>query len=500
MTHASSADACACDDYGPPVDSHTIETNPGCIGQRRPVLRETKHEPDAGGSIADMSRFKKLGSADQSRSIRRSLLRSSWSAMFCLTLLTALVGGVGWTGSAATASPTSTAGQGSGNRSAALATAPGCDAVKGLGCHEGRLASGTKQDIGTVIAHLSVPGTVAKDAFGTSGVAVSGDSVLVGAPGYNAHAGRAYVFTRELHGWKIDDLTGIDTAAGDNFGASVAISGATAVVAAPYHDAQSHFPGRVYVFHKTSDGWAQVAELHGAFRASFGKSVAFSDGTIVVGSYQNWGVNCIIDVFTQSPSGWKAQPELMGPLDGPEGNVTAPLEVSVAISGATIVAGVWAESDHSGAFVFTRTPHGWMRTGILRPAGRSPYGYTVAVSGGHIILCPLPHFPLAKHLFGPLVTLVYSQMPHSRTSGAWREVASSQLNVDGVGSSVAFSGTTIVEVADGRLGALGTFIYTVTSNHLRLLSRTGLGSGLVPAVSGTTVVVGGRESVYLLHV
>ena len=56
----------------------------------------------------------------------------------------------------------------------------------------------------------------------------------MGAPGYAGHAGRAYVFTKTGAGWKqAAELKGSDTAAGDYFGYSVAISGTTAVVGAP---------------------------------------------------------------------------------------------------------------------------------------------------------------------------------------------------------------------------------------------------------------------------
>jgi len=47
---------------------------------------------------------------------------------------------------------------------------------------------------------------------------------------------------------------------GDGFGGSVAISGNTIVIGAAGHDSQA---GRAYVFTKGPTGWRQVAELKG---------------------------------------------------------------------------------------------------------------------------------------------------------------------------------------------------------------------------------------------
>ena len=56
---------------------------------------------------------------------------------------------------------------------------------------------------------------------------------------------RAYVFTKTATGWKqVAELKGSDTAAGDQFGGSVAISGTTAAGEYGY----AYGVGRAYVF------------------------------------------------------------------------------------------------------------------------------------------------------------------------------------------------------------------------------------------------------------
>ena len=108
---------------------------------------------------------------------------------------------------------------------------------------------------------------------------------VVGAPAHAAFAGRAYVFTKTAKGWKqAAELKGSDTVANDYFGGSVAISGTTAVIGAPDH---GKYAGRVYVFTKTAKGWKQRVEVKGSDTAAndeFGFSVAISGTTAVAGA------------------------------------------------------------------------------------------------------------------------------------------------------------------------------------------------------------------------
>ena len=89
-------------------------------------------------------------------------------------------------------------------------------------------------------------------------MAVSGDTVVVGAPGDDIGAtfgqGSAYVFVKPVGGWattstfnaKLTDSNGV---ASGSFGASVAVSGDTVVVGA--ENASS-----AYVFVKPAGGWS----------------------------------------------------------------------------------------------------------------------------------------------------------------------------------------------------------------------------------------------------
>jgi hypothetical protein len=183
-------------------------------------------------------------------------------------------------------------------------------------------------------AYLKAPNTGASDYFGIS-VAISGDTIVVGAyledsnstevcngfttsacdnlggdgPNNNGatDAGAAYVFERDGSGnWQQKAyLKAPNTDGGDYFGVSVAISGDTIVVGAHWEDSDSiavcNAPfgscwneyasgaGAAHVFERDGSGaWQQKAYLKAPNTLPddrFGRSVAISGDTIVVGAY-----------------------------------------------------------------------------------------------------------------------------------------------------------------------------------------------------------------------
>src|SRR5262249_53230072 len=127
-------------------------------------------------------------------------------------------------------------------------------------------------------------------AFGTS-VAISGESVVVGAPTgiaqrIDAVPGRAYVFEHSEGGWsQPQKLEAPNPTAGDLFGWSVAIEGETIVVGAPGDDtipAPPFPPTSAYAFVRTAGGWSQPLTLATGAETAFqiGYSVAISEDTI----------------------------------------------------------------------------------------------------------------------------------------------------------------------------------------------------------------------------
>jgi hypothetical protein len=286
--------------------------------------------------------------------------------------------------------------------------------------------------IGTQLAILKGSDTVAGDYFGFR-VAISGTTAIVGAFGHASIAGRAYVFTKTATGWKqVAELEGSDTAALDDFGSSVAISGTTAVVGA------DGYGNRAYVFTKTATGWKQVAELEGSDTAAlddFGISVAISGTTAVVGA-DGYGNRAY--VFTKTATGWKQVAEL-------EGSDTAALDdfgISVAISGTTAVVGADGYGNSAGrAYVFTKTATGWRQTAELKgsdTASLNGFGVSVAISGTTAVVSATTD----GH-----ASVIGRAYLFTKTATGWRQTAELKASHTGLWKfvdSVAISGTTVM--------------------------------------------------------
>ncbi|MPY89097.1 MAG: hypothetical protein GEU99_14360 [Luteitalea sp.] len=231
------------------------------------------------------------------------------------------------------------------------------------------------------------------DFFGTS-VALEGDTALVGTQPdtvFSDSPGAAYVFTRSGGVWSQQaKLVAADGAMGDFFGTSVALSGDTALVGALAADpAGSTNQGAAYVFTRSGGVWSQQAKLiaaDGAVGDSFGKSVALSGGTALVGAS---GANDLQGgaayVFTRSGEVWSQQAKLVA-ADGADGDRFGG---SVALSGdIALVGAVYAtgdnDPDQGAAYVFTRGDDGWSEQATLSAADgarRDEFGWSVALSG-----------------------------------------------------------------------------------------------------------------------
>ncbi|QJE94649.1 hypothetical protein [Luteolibacter luteus] len=240
-------------------------------------------------------------------------------------------------------------------------------------------------------------GFVIGDCFGAS-VAVSGDTVVVGAPeedsaatGVNGDAsnnsadgsGAAYVFVRSGSNWSQQAyLKASNTNTADLFGGEVAISGDTVVVGASRERSaatgvngdQSNNSvfgaGAAYVFTRSGTAWSQQAYLKASNTAVaspgnsvgylFGSSVAISGDTVVVGSPGEesaaTGVNGdqtskaalssgAAYVFARSGTAWAQQAYLKASNTGTSDN----FGVSVGISGDKLIVGaVFESSDATG--------------------------------------------------------------------------------------------------------------------------------------------------------
>ncbi len=193
---------------------------------------------------------------------------------------------------------------------------------------------------GYQIAKLTASDAADWDLFG-SAVGVSGDTAIVGAWGDDdagSDSGSAYLFDVAT-GNQIAKLTASDAAANDYFGRSVAISGNTAIVGA-YSDDDA---GSAYLFDVTTG--TQIAKLTASDAAGndcFGYSVAIRDNIAIVGAYSKDGAGSdsgavyLFDVTTGT------QITKLTADDATEGDNFG---YSVAISGNVAIVGAWCDDD-----------------------------------------------------------------------------------------------------------------------------------------------------------
>jgi FG-GAP repeat protein len=202
-------------------------------------------------------------------------------------------------------------------------------------------------DAWNLASSLADPGESASDAFGT--VAVSGTTVLVGAPGSGASGstagpGAAYVYVPGQVSWELQATLASPAGAGSLFGAAVGISGTTAVVGA---DSSHSGEGTAYIYGQAGSGWERQASLRSSpsFKGDFGSAVAASGSTVFVGAvFDNFSGGAAF-AYARSGTRWTSQDTLVNP----RGYQRAELGAAVAVAGRTAVVGAWDASEAHGA-------------------------------------------------------------------------------------------------------------------------------------------------------
>ncbi|MCB9126044.1 MAG: DUF11 domain-containing protein [Caldilineaceae bacterium] len=295
-------------------------------------------------------------------------------------------------------------------------------------------------------AYLKAANSGANDWFGYA-VAVDGDTVLVGAPGEAStasgvngngaddsapFAGAAYVFVRSGVTWSQQAyLKASNPQANDDFGWSVALSGESALIGAPFEDssatgvggngADNSAPdaGAAYAFVRSGTAWSQQAYLKASNTGAgdhFGHTVALSGESGVLGAPIESSSATTVNgngadnnafsagaayVFTRSGTAWSQQAYLKA------ANAEAYDEfgASVAILGDLVAAGATMEDggatgvngngadnsvpDSGAAYVFLRNGANWAQRDYLKAANRDAgdqFGAAVALAGDRVAI------------------------------------------------------------------------------------------------------------------
>ena len=257
------------------------------------------------------------------------------------------------------------------------------------------------------------PMTTAPDALFGSSVAISRDAIVVGAPRQDQRSlvdtGSAYVFENSGAAWVPQELVNQPSGAGDLFGYAVAISGDMLVVGAPIDDGH----GTAVVFTRSGGVWTRqgsFAALDGSAGDGFGISVAIGGSTVVVGAPgdDEFGLadSGSVYVFTGRNGVWSQQQKIVNPYSAADDQFGA----SVAISDGKFVVGIpndelFGKPRHGTAVVFESSggvwrEHQWFLfdTGVRHPFPNS-FGRTVAMSEGTVVIGE-PVLPITFALIG----------------------------------------------------------------------------------------------------
>jgi hypothetical protein len=297
-------------------------------------------------------------------------------------------------------------------------------------------------------AELNASDAAVSDGFGSS-VAISGTTVVVGAPGHDVD-GAAYVFTESAGVWtQRAELTAPDVIGEGTvkFGYSVLTSGSAVMVGAT----GAHATGAVYVYSDSSGTWTEQAELtapDAAYGDLFGWSLALSRSTLVVGAVRH-DVSGAVYVFTDSSGSWIEKAELT-PSDG------AGIEYfgdKVATDGTHIVVGMPGHANDQGAvYVFTGSATTWIQRAELTASDGGPndcFGWAVGLSGTTILVGAeqTNNDSGAAYVF-------------SAKGAKWRQRAELKPSDGGIGDefgySASLSGTTAIVGSNGAEGGAGS--------------------------------------------
>jgi hypothetical protein len=232
----------------------------------------------------------------------------------------------------------------------------------------------------------------AEDGVGAS-VAISGATAVIGDPGVDGGVGAVYVFVRSGKTWQHQaTLQDPRQSADEYFGDSVAVSSTGSGTFVLVGALGQGFPEQAFVFARSGKTWNRQATLAGPSSGSvsdgFGNAIALSATTAVVTTIQGlYNSRGGIYVFVRSGETWHRQ----AILHDPAGPTNSDFGGSVAVSGATIVTGA---ANFGCVYVFVQTGQKWARQATLAPTGevgtcpmKPPYGLgvSVAISGSTVV-------------------------------------------------------------------------------------------------------------------
>ena len=316
-------------------------------------------------------------------------------------------------------------------------------------------------DAAWAVAETLRPGAGAVgDQFGT-GVAWTGERLLIGAPGAEERRGRAYLFERREGNWV--ERASLDPAAEPRAGAgsAVAMTSDAAFLGAPgrlgdlprFGQSAPAQPGVVYIYSVAADGaWSmterlQAPEPEGSDR--FGAALEAAGDRLFVGAPGTDGNRGAVHFYVRSAGEWRREGSLV--LDN--GVPGDRLGTSLAFDGSTLFAGIPGGSGAGSVIAVDLTPAGLAPRFVAPPEGSGAlsFGASVAVAGETLWVGA----PATASAAGAVYAFGAASLDHVHTVGDTPFGPGAQFGSSlGAGGDLAVIGA---GQADLRLGAAAVF-------------------------------------------
>lgn len=240
----------------------------------------------------------------------------------------------------------------------------------------------------TLVPSYAPPGnTIQQFGFGQT-LALSGNTLVVGACGYADWTGRAFVFERSGGNWtQTAELQGLPEAWGNRFGCSVGIGNGVIAVSRPA--AQPGYfpplPGQVHLFEKVNGTWTQqqvIVSSSSAANDGFGYVIAMHGDRLAVRDSDS------VQLFTRVGGTWTYQWSYpVGPFDGLGERPMAlgPTRLLVGEPAATVN----GNTGVGRVLVFNGSGTSLSYAGFIREPtllASSRFGVSIATSGNRVIV------------------------------------------------------------------------------------------------------------------
>lgn len=254
-----------------------------------------------------------------------------------------------------------------------------------------------------------------------SAIAIAGDTMVIGARGGLTDPGAVYIFARTGASWtQVQRLVAPNAGNDDGFGASVAISGDTLVVGAPFEDSSSAAlasdneaatdAGAVYTFQLVEGTWMLRDYLKATpprVDGVFGGNVAIEGDRLVVGEQQRSTENGRVYELVR-PAGGSFQHRRV--ISAPNPDTDDRFGFAVALSGTTLAVGAFNESGSAtgvtkaddlgtvnnndapsagAVYLFDLVVGEWVLNSFVKPLNTQTndlFGHTVALSGDTLVV------------------------------------------------------------------------------------------------------------------